>query len=638
MKPAVDRMRDYRARMTETKRKIVQKRNRQQQQASRQKWNIARKKDEAVKAKARMRQMRKRKKEALLVTMNEAIVSPRKVFSSAQALGKAISRVSRVLPKSPRRKAAVVRKLARDFGMEGEKSKVVVKEPTEMENMVKDFYMSDLVSRQLPGKKDCVTVVLNGQKQKVQKRVLVMTVREAHKVFLSEHNSATIGKSKFATLRPQNVLPVSDKDQTVCCCRYHENLQLLLDGLKKCFGEFPNSQQLMEQCSCRWDKECYFGKCTECCNVDMVVDRLLAEKSHIAGTSHMDDSEHQEMEVSYYQWSATNSKELITDRITQVRKELTNQIESVKKHSFLAKVQLQQIRELKAKLSKDEAVMQEDFSENFCIKQQDEIMSAHWVTESVTVFTAVIYQSDGSTSYAVVSDELHHDKYSVFCYNQAILQHYTSQHGKTIKNLHLFSDGAASQFKNRYTLSTIMQPELIHSTIKKMDWSFFATAHGKGPVDGIGGSVKRAVWRRILQKQVVVNSAQDFAAVAKDACPSIDIVFVGKNDVSVCKQQLEAVWQETPPLAIQQTQLMHYAHLCESGDGLEVSDISPFSDTVMPQFRRAHVASKNDSRNSAATASETEALVAPSSSSSVSEHRMHTGTTQHSIVCFKTVH
>jgi len=74
--------------------------------------------------------------------------------------------------------------------------------------------------------------------------VLVKTVREAHKVFLSEHNSVTIGKSKFATLRPQNVLSVSDKNQTVCktvCCyRYHENLQLLLDGLKKCFTRMVN--------------------------------------------------------------------------------------------------------------------------------------------------------------------------------------------------------------------------------------------------------------------------------------------------------------------------------------------------------------------------------------------------------------
>jgi len=58
--------------------------------------------------------------------------------------------------------------------------------------------------------------------------------------------------------------------------------------------------------------------------------------------------------------------------------------------------------------------MQQDFSENFCIEQQDEIMSAHWMTESVTLFTALIYQSGCSMSYVVISDELHHDKFAVF--------------------------------------------------------------------------------------------------------------------------------------------------------------------------------------------------------------------------------
>jgi len=31
----------------------------------------------------------------------------------------------------------------------------------------------------------------------------------------------------------------------------------------------------------------------------------------------------------------------------------------------------------------------------------------------------------------------------------------------------------------------------------KIWWNFFATSHGKGPVDGLGGSVKRSVWRHV---------------------------------------------------------------------------------------------------------------------------------------------
>ena len=40
-------------------------------------------------------------------------------------------------------------------------------------------------------------------------------------------------------------------------------------------------------------------------------------------------------------------------------------------------------------------------------------MSAHWVTNGVTLFTAVLNTKDGSKSYVVVSDDLHHDKFAV---------------------------------------------------------------------------------------------------------------------------------------------------------------------------------------------------------------------------------
>lgn len=56
-------------------------------------------------------------------------------------------------------------------------------------------------------------------------------------------------------------------------------------------------------------------------------------------------------------------------------------------------------------------------------------------------------------------------------------------------------DGAVSQFKNRFALSNIGRPYFIHYNLADVDWSFFATQHGKGPVDGAGycqeGSVEK---------------------------------------------------------------------------------------------------------------------------------------------------
>ena len=94
-------------------------------------------------------------------------------------------------------------------------------------------------------------------------------------------------------------------------------------------------------------------------------------------------------------------------------------------------------------------------------------MSAHWVSHGVTLFTAILFQANDATSYVVVSDELQHDKYAVYCFNKAILHQYTSVSGRHIDYLHIFSDGAASQFKNRYTLSTILDPTQYMRRLKK---------------------------------------------------------------------------------------------------------------------------------------------------------------------------
>ena len=51
--------------------------------------------------------------------------------------------------------------------------------------------------------------------------------------------------------------------------------------------------------------------------------------------------------------------------------------------------------------------------------------------------------------------------------------------------VHYWSDGAASQFKSRYNFLNVAFHQRDFEC--DADWSFFRTAHGKGPVDGVGG-------------------------------------------------------------------------------------------------------------------------------------------------------
>jgi len=77
---------------------------------------------------------------------------------------------------------------------------------------------------------------------------------------------------------------------------------------------------------------------------------------------------------------------------------------------------------------------------------------------------------EGTKSYVVVSDELHHDKFSVTTFNRAILKAASSE-GWDIRQLHMFTDGAGSQFKNRFVLSQVVKPYLLHESLIGLGWA-----------------------------------------------------------------------------------------------------------------------------------------------------------------------
>jgi hypothetical protein len=89
------------------------------------------------------------------------------------------------------------------------------------------------------------------------------------------------------------------------------------------------------------------------------------------------------------------------------------------------------------------------------------------------------------------------------------------------KEVDIFSDGPASQMKNRFIYASL--PNLrSHFKLRALTWAFFPTSHGKGPVDAIGGTVKRLVWQALLSRRVcAVTNAQEFLLALKDCSTNI---------------------------------------------------------------------------------------------------------------------
>jgi hypothetical protein len=142
-------------------------------------------------------------------------------FVTPASFGKARRRVEKVLPKSPRKRVAVVQKLATDV--------LKIKLPAastnnhgnrELEQTIINYYESDEISRVMPGKADVMTIWhKNGTKSKMQKRHLYTTVGETFQMFKADNPGCAVGISKFASY----VLLTSKLPQNVCGCKYHNN-------------------------------------------------------------------------------------------------------------------------------------------------------------------------------------------------------------------------------------------------------------------------------------------------------------------------------------------------------------------------------------------------------------------------------
>ena len=195
-------------------------------------------------------------------------LTPRKVYSSRQAAGKAMQRLRVKLPFCPQKRKAVTLKLALEAGNKLEKPKrnrEGVGKETEMK--IVSFYSRDDISWAAPGMKDSQVVKSsNGVKDVQQKRFLTMNIMEAFQLFKAENRDVDVGKSKFFTLRPQHIQLMANIPHNVCICKQHGNIDSLLQGIGKEYPECPSTgRALTDSLVCqRENPSCMLNTCEKC--------------------------------------------------------------------------------------------------------------------------------------------------------------------------------------------------------------------------------------------------------------------------------------------------------------------------------------------------------------------------------------
>jgi len=138
-----------------------------------------------------------------------------------------------------------------------------------------------------------------------------------------------------------------------------------------------------------------------------------------------------------------------------------------------------------------------------------------------------------------------------------------------------------SQFKNKYNPASLLFHEQDFGA--KATWSFFETAHGKGPVDGVGAEIKQASWHSILQDKEVVSSPLEFHKVALKVCNKVSPLYILQAEVNNQSEKLKERWNQCRTI-----HWTHAIHFASKVDDVTIS-VANNSQFLYNEHTRKHV-------------------------------------------------
>ena len=127
-----------------------------------------------------------------------------------------------------------------------------------------------------------------------------------------------------------------------------------------------------------------------------------------------------------------------------------------------------------------------------------------------------------------MTDSKNKDKDSVFTFIHKLFENEMSNLKKKIV---IFTDGPSSEFKNKYITKFVGDIKNFCARDSVM-WKYFATSHGKGAVDGIGGRAKSHIRAATKSKNgCTVQSSKDFATLVTELMPGLKVIHVSDNEI-----------------------------------------------------------------------------------------------------------
>ena len=416
--------------------------------------------------------------------------------------------------------------------------------------VIVECYNNDLHSRVMPGRKDTVSVIIDGKRTQVQKRLLYFDLRELYELFKIAEPTVQVGFSTFAKLRPKHcVLAGARGTHSVCVCTIHQNCKLMLDAID--IQKFTKNQEdpicsykdCLQQIMCKNSTpDCHLDECSKCPGSENLTSRLL-EILDGANIS----------QIEYCAWSGTDRSTLqnLTLPVQEFVDELYAKLAILKPHSYIAKEQGNFIAQTKNNLGNGKVLVMFDYSENYSFAVQDASQAFHFNNDQCTVFPAIYYYKEDSElkheSCVFLANSLKHDTSSVYTIQNLSIPE-IKRKVKKLKKIIYVTDGAKQHFKNRFQIANLLHHEKDFGI--EAEWHFCATAHGKSCYDGLGAIFKREAYRASLKAKPkdAILTHTSLVKWAKNHFENIRIFYFTQTEHDKFKRKLNRRFQDALPV------------------------------------------------------------------------------------------
>ena len=350
----------------------------------------------------------------------------------------------------------------------------------------------------------------------VQRYTLNDTIGNLFSRFKEQNPNIKMGRATFSRLRPAWMKPIQWATRRQCLCHVHQNASLKLKAIH--VKDSPNVfldkhdadsiNTLLESLPPHpikykvWQKE------------EIMYENTAIKKLRL-----------QSHEVSQGQFC-----EMFKSEFTQLRE-----------HVRRVKTQYVQLDNLKMTLEpRKELTCQIDYSENYACSFQDEPSQVFFDRQQITLHPMVLHYKDEENtlkhkSFVGITDEKSHAAPTTLAFLTKLMSE-VKANLPGIQIMHYISDSPSSQYRNRSIVKFIANHAAYFEGVNAT-WDYLESGHGKGPCDGVGGSLKKSA-DLAVKKGEIINGASSFFEWAQRTDSSITCLLVKQEDIAAAEKRL----------------------------------------------------------------------------------------------------